>query len=401
MLPVMGINLKNKYSAARWNVQWRDRNQGMHLHKNETLKILTIGGGSGQYALLSGLRDLKNIEITAVASMTDNGGSTGRLRDELGVLPPGDVLKCVIALSPLREAAKKIMLKTLKGDRRLLGHKAGNMLIAMLSRYTGSFPAAIRTLSEILEVSGRVLPGTINKATLVAELVDGSRIYGESSIDIPQSGQREQIKDLFLVPHHNGSISAYPPVIDAIQVSDFVLIGPGDLFTSIIASLIIPGIREAIQSTKAKILYILNIMTKYGETHNFKGIDFIQKIEMYLGRPVDGIICNNKRPKSELLKKYQAENSEFVEIEHLEKEIKKRLICADDLLDASVEIVRHDSKKLAFLIQSIIFKKNLFAFEKLIDESVLMQFLLKDSAKMPIKDESLKYLEKPLVNSTN
>lgn len=366
----------------------------MYLHRNEPLKILTIGGGSGQYALLSGLRDIKNIEITAVASMTDNGGSTGRLRDELGVLPPGDVLKCVIALSPLREAAKKIMLKTLKGDWRLEGHKAGNMLITMLSRYTGSFPAAIQTLSEILEASGRVLPGTINKATLVAELVDGSRIYGESAIDIPQSRQREQIKDLFLVPHHNGSISAYPPVIDAIQVSDIVLIGPGDLFTSIIASLIIPGIKKALQSTKAKVLYILNIMTKYGETHNFKGIDFVQKIEMYLGRPVDGIICNNRRPNSELLKKYLAENSEFVEIEDLDKNIKNRLVCADDLLDDSVEIVRHDSKKLASLVQSIIFKKYFSECEKLSDEPILTQFLLKDSAKMPIKDESVKILGK-------
>jgi uncharacterized cofD-like protein len=365
----------------------------MYLHKNDTLKVLTIGGGSGQYALLSGLRDIKNLEITAVASMTDNGGSTGRLRDELGVLPPGDVLKCVIALSPLREAAKKIMLKTLKSDRRLEGHKAGNMLIAMFSRYTGSFPAAIQTLSEILEVSGRVFPGTINKATLVAELVDGSRIYGESAIDIPQSRQRKQIKDLFLVPHHNGSISAYPPVIDAIQGSDIVLIGPGDLFTSIIASLIIPGIKEAIQNTKAKIFYILNIMTKYGETHNFKGIDFIQKIEMYLGRPVDGIICNNRRPKSEILKKYLAENSEFVEIEQLGKDINNQLIWETDLLDASVEIVRHDSKKLASLIQSIIFKKYLFKCEKLIDEPIWMQFLLKDSGKIPIKEESFK-LEK-------
>ena len=218
--------------------------QGMYLHKNGTLKILTIGGGSGQYTLLSGLRDIKNIEITAVASMADNGGSTGRLRDELGVLPPGDILKCAIALSPLRDTAKKIMLKTLKGDQRMRGHKAGNMLITMLSRYTGSFPAAIRTLAEILEVSGRVLPATTNKATLVAELVDGSRIYGESAIDIPQSTQRDQIQDIFLVPHHNGSISAYPPVIEAIKNSDVILIGPGDLFTSIIANLIVPGIKD-------------------------------------------------------------------------------------------------------------------------------------------------------------
>ena len=368
--------------------------QGMYYHINETLKILTIGGGSGQYTLLSGLRDIKNIEITAVASMADNGGSTGRLRDELGVLPPGDVLKCVIALSPLRDTAKKIMLKTLKGDRRLQGHKAGNLLITMLSRYTGSFPAAIRTLSEILEVSGRVLPGTTNKATLVAELVDGSRIYGESAIDIPQSAQREQIRDIFLVPHHNGSISAYPPVIDAIKDSGVILIGPGDLFTSIIASLIVPGMKEAIQSTNARIFYILNIMTKFGETHTYNGYDFVQKVEAYLGRQVNGIICNNRKPNSRLLKKYLTEKSEFVDIEALEKRINQRLIYADDLLDSSDEIVRHDSKKLAAIIQSIIIKETLIESGKLTNDRTMMQFVLKDSAKMPIKYKSLKALKK-------
>ena len=368
--------------------------QGMYYHINETLKILTIGGGSGQYTLLSGLRDIKNIEITAVASMADNGGSTGRLRDELGVLPPGDVLKCVIALSPLRDTAKKIMLKTLKGDRRLQGHKAGNLLITMLSRYTGSFPTAIRTLSEILEASGRVLPGTTNKATLVAELVDGSRIYGESAIDIPQSAQREQIRDIFLVPHHNGSISAYPPVIDAIKDSGVILIGPGDLFTSIIASLIVPGMKEAIQSTNARIFYILNIMTKFGETHTYNGYDFVQKVEAYLGRQVNGIICNNRKPNSRLLKKYLTEKSEFVDIEALEKRINQRLIYADDLLDSSDEIVRHDSKKLAAIIQSIIIKETLIESGKLTNDRTMMQFVLKDSAKMPIKYKSLKALKK-------
>ena len=366
----------------------------MYLNKNETFKVLTIGGGSGQYTLLSGLRDIKNIEITAVASMADNGGSTGRLRDELGVLPPGDVLKCVIALSPLRDTAKKIMLKTLKGDRRLQGHKAGNMLITMLSRYTGSFPAAIRTLSEILEASGRVLPGTTNKATLVAELVDGSRIYGESSIDIPQSTQREQIKDLFLVPHHNGSISAYPPVVEAIKESDVILIGPGDLFTSIIAGLIIPGIKEAIQGTTARIFYILNIMTKFGETHNFKGSEFVQKVETYLGRQVNGIICNDRKPNNRLLGKYQTEKSEFVEIEQLRKQMNNRLIYAGDLLDSSAEIVRHDSKKLASMVQSIIFKEHFLEHEKLTNDPILMQFVLKDSAKMPIKCKSVKKMQR-------
>jgi uncharacterized cofD-like protein len=268
------------------------------------------------------------------------------------------------------------------------------MLITMLSRYTGSFPAAIRTLSEILEVTGCVLPGTTSKATLVAELVDGSRIYGESAIDIPQSKQREQIKDLFLVPHHNGSISAYPPVVAAIKISDVILIGPGDLFTSIIASLIVPGIKEAIQSSNARIFYILNIMTKFGETHNFKGNDFVQKVETYLGRPVDGIICNNRKPNNKLLKKYLTEKSEFVEIEQLEKRMNNRQIYTDDLLDSSGEIVRHDSKKLASLIQSIIFKERFFERIKLTDDPNLMQFVLKDPAKMPIKYKNVKALQR-------
>ena len=364
----------------------------MYLNRHGALKILTFGGGSGQYTLLSGLRDIKNIEITAIASMADNGGSTGRLRDELGVLPPGDILKCAIALSPLRDTAKKIMLKTLKSDQRMRGHKAGNMLITMLSRYTGSFPAAIRTLAEILEVSGRVLPGTTNKATLVAELVDGSRIYGESAIDIPQNPHREPIKDLYLVPHHNGSISAYPPVIESIKDSDIILIGPGDLFTSIIASLIVPGIKEAIQSTTARIFYILNIMTKFGETHNFKGKDFIKNVEMYLGRQVDGIILNNKRPNIRLLKKYFAEKSEFVEIEQLEKLISNRQIYADDLLDSSDDIVRHDSKKLASLIRAIISKEYFFERENMTNDPFLTEFALKDSTKKPMMYESVKAL---------
>ena len=323
--------------------------------KKSIIKILTIGGGSGQYALLAGLRDLRNIEITSVVSMADNGGSTGRLRDELGILPPGDALKCVLALSPFREEAKKILLKKLRGDRRLQGHNAGNMLLTMLSRYTGSFPAAIQALGEILETRGGVLPVTTNQATLVAELADGTRIYGESAIDIPRGNHREEIKDLFLVPHFNDSISVYPPVIKAINQSDIIMLGPGDLFTSTIASLIVPGIQEALENSKGKIFYIVNIMTKFGETHDYDGYDFVRTLEKFIPRPVDGIICNTKKPMDEILQKYKEQRAEFVEIEKLENLEGDRKIYACDLLDTSNKIVRHDSNKLASLIERIIF----------------------------------------------
>ena len=321
----------------------------------KTHKILTIGGGSGQFALLSALRDLKNIRITSVVSMTDNGGSTGRLRDELGILPPGDVLKCIVALSPFRDAAHQILLKRLNGNSRLNGHNAGNMLLTMLSKHTGSFPAAIQTLSDILEINGRILPITTDKATLVAELTDGTHIYGESAIDIPQSRVRERIKNLFLVPHHKSSISAYPSVINEINKADYILIGPGDLYTSIIASLIVPGIKEEIQKASAKILYIVNIMTKFGETDNFRGYDFVEEIENYLGRQLDGVIYNSKKPNNRLLKKYLSEKAAFVELDKTKNWIGDRIIYDADLLDISVESVRHDQYKLASLIKGIVF----------------------------------------------
>lgn len=322
--------------------------------KDNIKKILTIGGGSGQYALLAGLSDLKEIEVTSVVSMADNGGSTGRLRNELGILPPGDALKCVLALSPFRKDAKRILLKKLNGDRRLQGHNAGNMLLTMLSRYTGSFPAAIQALGEILETRGGVLPVTTNKATLVAELADGARIYGESAIDIPQGTQRKEIKDLFLVPHFNNSISVYPPVIKAINQSDIIILGPGDLFTSTIATLIVPGIQEALKKSKAKILYIVNIMTKFGETHDYNGYDFVRTLEKFIPRQVDEIIYNTKKPMYEILEKYKEYRAEFVEIEESENLEGNRKIYACDLLDTSNKIVRHDSKKLASLIKRII-----------------------------------------------
>ncbi len=322
--------------------------------KKKKYHILTIGGGSGQFALLSGLRDLDLLELSAVVSMADSGGSTGRLRDEFGVLPPGDALKCILALSPQREVVRKILLRKFKSNGRLKGHNAGNMLLTMVSRYTGSFPAGIQALAEILDTRGRILPVTIDRATLVAELTDGSRIYGETAIDIPRGTQREKIRDVFLVPHHTDSISVYPPVIEEISRADYIIIGPGDLFTSIIPSLIVPGVRDAICSASARVLFVLNIMTKYGETHNFSGRDFINKLEECIQRRVDGIIYNSKEPDRELIEKYREQKAEVVKIDSGEEWLEGRTIYASDLIETSGGIVRHDSKKLAEIIEHII-----------------------------------------------
>jgi len=322
--------------------------------KPDPCNVLTFGGGSGQYALLSGLRDLQDIDITAVVSMVDSGGSTGRLRDELGTLPPGDILKCILALSPQREIARTILLKRFTADRRLKGHNAGNMLLTMLSRYTGSFPSGVQALAEILDVRGRILPVTIDRATLVAELTDGSRIYGETAIDMPRGTQREKIRDVFLVPHHSDKITVYPPVIEAIRSAETILIGPGDLFTSILPGLIVPGVKEELQRTSARLLYIINIMTKFGETHLFSGRDFVNTLESAIGRRVSGIIYNTRRPDPELELRYRGQKSEFVEIDGLNGGWENREYYGADLLDTAGGIVRHDGPKLAALIQRII-----------------------------------------------
>jgi uncharacterized cofD-like protein len=313
-----------------------------------------LGGGSGQFALLSGLRDLPGIDITAVVSMVDSGGSTGRLRDEFGILPPGDILKCIVALSPHREVARILLLKRFIEDRRLKGHNAGNLLLTMLSRYAGSFPAGVQALAEILDVRGRILPVTIDPGTLVAELTDGTRIFGEKAIDVPRGTQREKIRDVFLVPHHSESISVYPPVIDAAWWADYIIIGPGDLFTSIIPGLIVPGVVEAFQKSKGRLLFVMNIMTKFGETHNFTGWDFVARLEEVFGREVDGIVYNSSRPDDTILAQYRNQKAEFVEINPADGCWGKRRIYSDDLLETSGGIVRHDSRKLAAMIQRIV-----------------------------------------------
>jgi len=318
------------------------------------IKIVTIGGGSGQFALLTGLREIDGLDITAVVAMVDSGGSTGRLRDELGALPPGDILKCILALSPHGDIARSILLKRFARDRRLQGHNAGNMLLTMLSRYTGSFPAGINALAEILDIRGTILPVTIDRATLVAELTDGSRIFGEAAIDIPSVSQRASIKNVYLVPHHNDSISVYPPVLNAIADSEYIIMGPGDLFTSILPNLIVPGVKEALQSTGAKILFVVNIMTKFGETHHFAARDFAARLEQAIGRKLDGFIYNTQRPNEKLLLRYLQQQARFVDIDQSLDFWQDRTIHAADLLDTAGSIVRHDSEKLASLLKKLV-----------------------------------------------
>ena len=311
------------------------------------LSIATIGGGSGHFVLLSALRDAENLAISAIVSMTDSGGSTGRLRDELGILPPGDILKCVLALSPYRELARKLLLKRFTKGKRLSGHSAGNMLLTMLSQYSGSFSEGIQGLAQMLDVEGEILPVTIDKSTLVAELTSGERIFGESAIDLPRGDQREKIANVFLVPHHAEQVRVYPPVIERINTVEAIVLGPGDLFTSIIPNLLVPGVKEAIKGSKAKLVYVSNIMTKFGETDGYNLEHFISDLEHYLGRSLDAVVVNNHIPNDEMIANYNLERAQVVAVDDLEAIGSKYQLIYADLIDEDSDIVRHDSEKLA------------------------------------------------------
>lgn len=312
-------------------------------------KVVTIGGGSGQYTLLSGLRDVEGVDISAVVSMVDSGGSTGRLRDEYGILPPGDILKCILALSPHQEQARTILQKRFKKNSKLADHSAGNMLLTMLSGYCNDFAEGARAMGELLDATGEVLPVTTDKATLVAELTDGSWLFGEGAIDVPRGDQREKIKRTFLVPHHSNSIHVYPEVLRAIQEADLIVLGPGDVYTSIIPNLLIKGVPEEIGKSSAQLVYIGNIMTKFGETENFRAQDFVNTIEAHLPRPFDTIVFNSQSPPSSILSNYEEQKASFVSPSKEEP----RLV-TEDLLNVSGEVVRHDSKKLASVIKELL-----------------------------------------------
>lgn len=303
------------------------------------MKIVTIGGGTGQFALLKALRQINDIDITAIVSMVDSGGSTGRLRDEFGILPPGDVLKCLIALSPLTDA-RKILQARFKYNERLKNHNAGNLLLTFLSQYmSNDFPAAIDALGEILNIKGHVLPVTLDKATLAAQLENKGFVFGESQIDIYNDSQDNKIAKVFLVPHQ-GKIEVYPQVVEVIHEADYILVGPGDLYTSIIPNFLVPGVTEALGQAHASVIYIANIMTKYTETANFNLSDFVKEIEKYSGRNLDKIICNKQMPDESVLHAYKQEDAIPVGIDINDDNVKQY-----DLLSAG-KLARHDTAKL-------------------------------------------------------
>ncbi len=329
----------------------------MTVKGTQIKNIVVIGGGTGTFTVLSGLRKYPH-NLTAIVSMADDGGSTGRLRDELGVLPPGDIRQCLVALSEADILLRDLFNYRFNGGN-LDGHSFGNLFISAFEKITGDLDKALEEISNVLKIKGRVLPITLDKVQLRAKLENGTELNGENEINNSWLLSKFGIKRLFLNPQ----AKANPRAIQAILEADAIVVGPGNLYCSIVPNLLVKGIPEAIQKSKALKIYICNVMTKHGHTDGFKVNDFVNALEEYLGDKIfDYIIFNNKKPSAALLGRYSSEG-EWVEAD--KKVLKDKRFIAANLVSPELyrqdpadklkrTLIRHDPDKLAKTIISLI-----------------------------------------------
>lgn len=320
-------------------------------NKNSTSKIVTIGGGTGSFTLLTGLKEYP-VDISAIVTMADDGGSTGILRDEIGVLPPGDVRQCIVALADASPEVRELFnYRFTNGD--IKGHNAGNIFLSALEKVTGSLPAAIEVASTILNIRGRVLPVTIEDMRLVIELKNGVALYGESKLDDNEDVRSIGVRGVSLAK----PVCANEEALNAIKEADMVVIGPGDLYGSIIPNLLVSGIPKALADTKAKIVIVANVTNKKGLTDMFSAGDYLKAIEQYIyGRSVDVLVCNSGTVDSKLVQKYEDQEGEGFFVFHASKDRKDKYdVIEQDFLNCSRSadvqmphtFIRHDSERLA------------------------------------------------------
>ena len=311
------------------------------------LNIGCVGGGTGLPSLLGGLKSNPWLHLNAVVTMFDSGGSSGQLRDELGVLPPGDVHKCALALSKNEGEARRVLLSrlpTLEHHARLGGHTGGNLLLSMMEQYSGDFLAAVDGLRVLLGCKGKVWPASVQPASICAEYADGAMTRGEVEVDAGQS-RGNPVKRVWLEPE----AAIHPQVADAIRQFDAVIIGPGSFFTSILPPLLVRGVRDALAEVRGPIVLISNLLTEGRGMAGFTAADAARWVSGAIGRPVDVIIANTGRPSREALMRYAVEHKEPLALGTLDRSVEVvegRFWCR--------EIARHDRRRLSLAVWSVL-----------------------------------------------
>jgi len=327
-------------------------------------KIVTMGGGTGTYTVLSGLKKYP-LDITAIVTTADSGGSTGRLRDEFGYLPVGDFRMALTALTSSEEESeflRELFLHRFdRGEDGLRGHNFGNLFLIAMADVLGSYEQAVKMAARILRVNGTVLPVTSEPVDLVAEYESGEIVRGEAGIDdVLESGRdgKQRIKSLWVEP----DVPITPDAALAVMETDFIVLGPGDLYTSLFPNLVVGGAKKAVEKSNAHIIYVMNLMTKYGQTFGFTAKDHVEELATYLGRQPDTVIVNSEPLPDEILLKYEEEQDFPVE-DDLEdgngyKVVRAKILAPEEIEKPSGDIVRrslvrHDSDKLAWEIVKI------------------------------------------------
>lgn len=319
--------------------------------------IIVVGGGAGNYTTLTGLR-AHDCNLTAIVAMTDSGGSSGRLRDELGHLPPGDLRRCLLALagdSATANMMRRLFEYRFSAGQGLNGHSFGNLLLSAMTEVTGSTTGAIAAAAQMLDVRGDILPVTLTKSTLYACLEDGAQLSGESQIDQRRDNLEVSIDYIYLDP----PAYVHPPVLDAIAAADAIVLGPGDIYTSVLPNLLVENVARAITASPAVKIHICNLMTKPGETDGFQASNFLALLSEYLGtrEPLDCLLMNDAPIPPRLLQRYAADGQYPVTLDAAACAPAVHRIIQRPLLAPGV-FVRHDPAALAAAIMEIVDQAN-------------------------------------------
>jgi uncharacterized cofD-like protein len=272
--------------------------------------VVVIGGGTGSYNVLSGLRQSEQLKLVSIVTMTDSGGDSGRLRSEFKVLPPGDIRRCLVALSEDSSLLRELFNFRFDDDP-LRGRQLGNLLVLALARILGSEREAINAIHRLLNIRGRVLPVSWDQVHLCAELADGQLIEEEAHIDVPKHDPSIPIRRVFLKPEATPN----PEALAAMADSDFIVLAPGDLYTSSLPNLLVRGVPESLRRSRAKLIYVLNLMTKRGETLGYPASRHVEEIIRYGGRIPDAVLVHRGDMPEAMAQRYLAEEARAVEID--------------------------------------------------------------------------------------
>ena len=310
------------------------------------LNVGCFGGGTGLPSLLGGLKTNPWLRLNAVVTMFDSGGSSGQLRDELGVLPPGDVLRCALALARSEAEARRVLLARLPplGAGRLTGHTGGNLLLSMMEQYTGDFLTAVKGLQALLDCVGQVWPASVEQASICARYGDGTETRGEVEVDAGQS-RGNDVQRVWLEP----AVSLHPRVAEAIRSFDAVIVGPGSFYTSLLPILLVSGVPEAIAEVEGPVVLVANLLTEGRGMQGFTVGHAVRRISDAIDRQVDVVIANTARPEAGVLARYASEHKVPLEI--------GTLPAGCELVEGdfwSREIARHHRRRVAFAVWHVL-----------------------------------------------